>query len=114
MSNHSTMPLQLRELLTDDAASPFGEWFESLDAQAAAKLVTVTLRMEQGNLGGVKWFRGIGEYRIVWGPGYRIYLARDGVDTLLLLGGGTKKGQWRDVEQALIRWNEYKQRKARR
>jgi putative addiction module killer protein len=108
------MPHALRELLTDDGASPFGEWFESLDVQAAAKVVTATARMEQGNLGGVKWFRGIGEYRIDWGPGYRMYLARDGVDTLLLLGGGTKKGQWRDVEQALLRWNEYKQRKARR
>ena len=73
------MPLALRELLTDDGASRFGEWFESLDVQAAAKVVAATVRMEQGNL-----------------------------------GGGTKKSQWRDVEQALIRWNEYKQRKSRR
>lgn len=101
-------------MLTGDGASPFGERFESLDVQAAAKVVTATVRMERGNLGGIKWFRGIGEYRIDWGPGYRIYLARDGVDTLLLLGGGTKRGQWRDVEQALIRWNEYKQRKSGR
>src|SRR5688572_21185428 len=114
MSNHSTMPLELHELLTDDGASPFREWFDSLDAQAAAKVVTATLRMEQGNLGGVRWFKGIGEYRIDWGPGYRIYLARDGADTLLLLSGGTKKDQWRDIERALMRWNEHKRRKPRR
>jgi hypothetical protein len=35
--------------------------------------------MEQGNLSNVEWFRGIGEYKIDWGPGYRIYLAKDGL-----------------------------------
>jgi putative addiction module killer protein len=41
----------------------------------------------------VKWFDGIGEYRIDWGPGYRIYLAQDGADLIILYGGGTKKRQ---------------------
>jgi putative addiction module killer protein len=114
MSNHSTLPLELHELLTDDGASPFRDWFDSLNVQAAAKIVTATLRMEQGNLGNVKWFSGIGEYRIDWGPGYRIYLARDGANTLLLLGGGTKRHQWRDVERALSRWDEYRRSRSRR
>jgi putative addiction module killer protein len=108
------LPLELRELLTDDGTSPFGRWFESLDVQAAAKVVTATLRMEQGNLANVKWFSGIGEYRIDSGPGYRIYFARDGANTLLLLGGGTKRHQWRDVDRALSRWDEYKRSRARR
>ena len=114
MSNHSTLPFELRELLTDDGTSPFGQWFESLHVQAAAKVVTATLRLEQGNLGNVKWFSGIGEYRIDWGSGYRIYLARDGTNALLLLGGGTKRNQWRDIERALSRWDEYKRSKSRR
>ena len=65
------------------------DWMQS----AATKVTTATVRMEQGNLSNVKWFRGIGEYRIDWGPGYRIYLVKDGLKIIVLLGGGTKKGQ---------------------
>jgi len=70
-----------------------------------------TLRMERGNLSNLRWFRGIGEYRIDWWPGYRIYLARESSDTLLLLGGGTKKTQWRDIERSLAYWDSYQRRK---
>jgi putative addiction module killer protein len=59
----------------------------------------------------VKWFSGIGEYRIDWGPGYRIYLAKDGDRLILLLGGGTKKHQQADIERAKLMWAEYKMRK---
>ncbi|UFS71490.1 hypothetical protein LPW11_04650 [Geomonas sp. RF6] len=69
------------------------------------------LRMEQGNLSSLKWFRGIGECRINWGPGYRIYLGRDGERLIILLGGGTKKGQQKDIERAVALWGEYKARK---
>jgi putative addiction module killer protein len=64
-----------------------------LDAQAAAKVVTAKLRLELGNTASVKWFGGIGEYVIDWGPGYRIYLAPDGEALIILFGGGTKRGQ---------------------
>lgn len=47
--------------------------------------------MEQGNLSNVEWFRGIGEYKIDWGPGLRIYLGMDGLKIVILIGGGTKK-----------------------
>lgn len=47
--------------------------------------------MEQGNLSNVRWFRGIGEYKINWGPGIRIYLAKDGLKIILLISGGIKK-----------------------
>ena len=57
------------ELLLEDDTSPYAEWFETLDSVAAAKTVTAKLRMEQGNLSRVQWFRGIGEYKIDWGPG---------------------------------------------
>jgi putative addiction module killer protein len=60
----------------------------------------------------VKWIGTIGEYRIDWGPGYRIYIARDGETLLVLLGGGTKKRQQADKERAAALWAEYKARRA--
>lgn len=107
------MTLQVVELLREDGTSPYAEWFDRLDAVAAAKATTAKVRMEQGNLSNVQWFRGIGEYRIDWGPGYRIYLAKDGLKIIVLLGGGTKKGQQKDIERAVARWEDYKRRKAR-
>ena len=63
------MTFQILELLREDGTSPYAEWFDRLDAAAATKVATATIRMEQGNLSNVKWFRGIGEYRIDWGTG---------------------------------------------
>jgi putative addiction module killer protein len=54
----------------------------------------------------------IGEYRIDWGPGYRIYLARDGDALIILLAGGTKQRQQGDIDRARAVWAEYKARKA--
>jgi len=65
-----------------------------------------------GNLSSVKWIGAIGEYRVDWGPGYRIYLAKDGEALIILLGGGTKKRQQSDIERARALWAEYKSRKA--
>ena len=79
--------------------------------QAAAKVTTALLRLELGNLSNVKWFDGIGEYRIDWGPGYRIYLAKDGDALVILLGGGTKKGQQAVINRAKTPLQEYKLRK---
>jgi len=103
---------QVRELLLEDGSSPYADWFNSLPADAAAKVVTATLRMQQGNLSNVKWFRGIGEYRINFGPGWRIYLVTDGVQIIVLLGGGSKKGQQKDIHRAVELWDDYKRRKA--
>jgi putative addiction module killer protein len=106
------MTYRVQELLLEDASSPYADWFNELDAQAAAKVSVAKLRMEQGNLSNVEWFSGIGEYKIDWGPGYRIYLARDGKDLLILLGGGSKKRQQKDIDRALDLWGSYKRRKA--
>jgi putative addiction module killer protein len=107
------MVLEVLELLREDGTSPYAEWFDRLDAAAAAKVTAAKVRIEQGNLSNVKWLRGIGEYRIDWGPGYRIYLAKDGLRVIVLLGGGTKKGQQRDIDRAVALWEDYKQRKAK-
>jgi putative addiction module killer protein len=93
-------------------ASPYADWFNSLDAQAAAKVVTAKLRMELGNTSNVKWFAGMGEYVIDWGPGYRIYLAKDGDALIVLFGGGTKRRQQADIGRANAFHAEYKARKA--
>jgi putative component of toxin-antitoxin plasmid stabilization module len=61
----------IKELLLEDGSSPFGDWFLNLDTQAAVKVQVAIARMERGNLSNVKWFRGIGEYKINWGPGIR-------------------------------------------
>jgi putative addiction module killer protein len=65
-----------------------------------------------GNTSNVKWFSGIGECRLDWGPGYRVYLARDGQDLIVIFGGGAKKGQDADISRALELHAEYKARKA--
>ena len=68
-------------------------------------------RMESGNTSNIKWFDGIGEYKIDWGPGYRIYLTQDGKDLIILFGGGTKKKQTADIKKAKELFEEYKTRK---
>ncbi len=105
------MNCEIKELLQADGGSPFAKWFDSLEAVAAAKVRVAVGRMEQGNLSKVEWFRGIGEYKIDWGPGLRIYLAKDGLKIIVLLGGGTKKRQQQDIDQALALWEDYKRRK---
>ena len=101
----------IREYITDNGTNPFSKWFNKLNSQAAAKVAVALSRMETGNLSNVKWFKGIGEYKINWGPGYRIYLAKDGDQLIILIGGGTKKSQVRDIDQAIKLHQEYKQRK---
>ena len=106
------MSFQIKELLLANGDSPFAEWFGSLEAIAAAKVSVAVSRMEQGNLSKVAWFRGIGEYKIDWGAGLRIYVAKDGLRLIILIGGGTKKRQQQDIEQALALWSDFKRRKA--
>ena len=105
------MPIKVEEYLREDGSSPYKEWFDALDVQAAAKVVTAKFRLEQGNTSSVKWFDGLGAYVIDWGPGYRVYLAKDGETLIVLFGGGTKRGQQRDIDRAKFLLAEYKARK---
>jgi putative addiction module killer protein len=69
-------------------------------------------RVEVGNLSNVKTVgSGVFEYKINFGPGYRVYFGQDGERIVILLGGGTKQRQQNDVRLALSRWKDYKQRK---
>lgn len=105
------MKIRVEEYICQDGSNPYKSWFDALDSQAAAKIVTVKLRLELGNTSSVKWFDGIGEYVIDWGPGYRVYLAKDGETLIILFGGGTKRRQQKDIERAKSLHIEYKARK---
>ena len=69
------------------------------------------MRLTLGNTSNLKWFSGIGEYVINWGPGYRVYLAKEGTALIILFTGGTKHQQETDVERALGLYAEFKARK---
>ena len=103
--------MKVEEYLREDASNPYKQWFDGLSSQAAAKVTVAKLRMELGNTSSIKWFDGLGEYVIDWGPGYRIYLAKDGDTLIVLFGGGTKRGQQRDIDKAKELLTEYKARK---
>ena len=100
------------EYLDGSDRSPFRDWFNSLDAQTAAKINIALTRLANGNVSNVKGVgSGVLEVRANFGPGYRIYFGRDGNELVILLGGGTKRRQQLDIEAALVRWADYKRRK---
>ncbi|WP_438749843.1 type II toxin-antitoxin system RelE/ParE family toxin [Pararhizobium sp. O133] len=104
---------ELKEYIDVDGTSPFAEWFNDLDAQAAARVVVALNRLQRGNISNVKGIGGgLQELKIDFGPGYRIYFGIVRNVLILLLGGGTKKRQQRDIDDAHARWLIYKRRKA--
>lgn len=105
------MAFRLQEYLREDGASPYRTWFDELPPAYAAKVSVGVLRLSQGNTSGIKWFSGLGELRIDWGPGLRVYLAQDGDTLIVLFGGGTKATQEKDIERAKELLAEYKARK---
>jgi len=106
--------IALRGYIDASGYKPFADWLESLEASAAAKVTIALARMEQGNFSNVEGVgAGVYEYKIDFGPGYRIYFGKDGVTLVILLGGGTKKRQRNDIAVAQQCWTDYKRRKKR-
>ena len=104
--------IEVREYLDAGGRSPHAAWFERLNREAAVKVAAALARMQQGNLSNAKGVgAGVYEYRVDFGPGYRIYFGKDGGRMVILVGGGTKKRQQQDIHMALARWQDYKQRK---
>ncbi len=98
-----------------EGRSPFAVWFSGLNAPAAAKAAAALYRLEQGNLSNVKAVgKGVSEYKIDFGPGYRVYFGQEGNELVILLGGGSKRTQDRDIKTAQMLWQEYKAEKAKR
>ena len=90
--------------VTDTNKNPFNEWLLSLDRTARLRIEMRLDRIRTGNFGDYKSLgNGLYELRLFFGPGYRIYYGIVGEKVVLLLGGGQKRGQSRDIKKA----NEY-------
>jgi len=112
------MTIEFLEFLDDRGHSPYGKWFNKLNARAAARVTTAIDRIGRGLVTNIESVGGgVCERKINYGPGYRIYfgLETDGRVTkfVILLNGGTKRGQSRDIDLAKQYWKEYKSRKRR-
>lgn len=102
------MALTIREFVTADGRNPFRDWLETLDLRIKARIQARVLRFEMGNLGDHKSDGGgVWEARLMFGPGYRIYLGRDGFSIIVLLAGGSKSSQSQDITRAKGFWREY-------
>ena len=104
--------IDVREYLDIKGRSPYATWFDNLNAEAAAKIAMAVTRISLGNFSNVEGVgHGVFEYKLDFGPGYRVYFGKDGEGLVILLGGGTKKRQQRDINAALANWQDYKRRK---
>ncbi|WP_303831394.1 type II toxin-antitoxin system RelE/ParE family toxin [Asticcacaulis taihuensis] len=89
-------------MLTVRQTETFKKWLTGLkDAKARARIQVRMDRASLGNLGDHKFFEGIGEMRIDYGPGYRVYFVQEGRSIVLLLSGGDKSTQEKDIQKAL-------------
>ena len=89
------------------------QWLSDLrDFAARARVVSRLDRLKAGLLGDWKGVgEGVCELRIDYGPGYRVYYAQDGAALIILLCGGDKRSQAKDMERAHAYWKDYKARK---
>jgi len=105
-------PQTLKEYVTPDGKNPFRKWLHALrDVRARAKIRVRLNRVRLGNFGDAKPVGGgVSELRISHGPGYRVYFAREGSTVVLLLCGGDKSSQKRDITKAKEYWLDYQRR----
>src|ERR1035441_568968 len=107
--------IEILQYHTESGENLFAAWFKSLDKQTSLRIMAAVYRLEQGNFSNAKSVgEGVQEYRLDFGPGYRIYFGKDGEQIVILLAGGTKKRQQQDIDAARVRWANYKQRKKAR
>jgi putative addiction module killer protein len=80
----------------------FARWFSSLkDRTAQLRIQKRIDRLSVGLFGDAKYFSGIGELRVDYGPGYRVYFVQRGSEVVILLSGGDKGSQDRDIKRAI-------------
>ncbi|MGH7207452.1 MAG: type II toxin-antitoxin system RelE/ParE family toxin [Nitrospiraceae bacterium] len=105
-------PKELRVYVTVDGQCPFTEWLASLrNGKARAKIRVRLDRVSLGNVGDCHSVgEGVQELRIDYGPGYRVYFGQLGLTIVLLLCGGDKSTQAKDIDLAKHYWNEYGRR----
>ena len=105
-------PQTLQEYVTPEGKIPFREWLQRLhDVNARARVRVRLNRVRLGNFGDAKPVgNGVSELRVPYGPGYRVYFARAGSTIVLLLCGGDKSTQTRDISTAKDYWRDYRRR----
>ena len=104
---------EVRAYLDYRGRSLFSLWLDDLAPSTRSRIQRILERMAEGNLGDIRSVgEGVIERRADFGPGYRIYFARDGQQLIILLGGGDKSTQSNDIERAKERWRDYGMRKA--
>ncbi|MEM6427834.1 MAG: type II toxin-antitoxin system RelE/ParE family toxin [Deinococcota bacterium] len=98
---------------TRNAQEPFNDWLTSIkDRRTRARILSRLDRLEQGHYGDHKAVgQGVFELRYFFGSGYRVYFAEDGQAVVLLLCGGDKRSQQRDITTAQQYWQDYQDRK---
>ncbi|SIQ83094.1 type II toxin-antitoxin system RelE/ParE family toxin [Pseudomonas flexibilis] len=91
---------------SDNGIDIYQAWLDSLqDRSAKARITTRVDRAANGNFGDNEPVgHGVRELKIHYGPGYRVYFAVEGTKVILLLGGGTKKSQQKDIDEAVKVW----------
>ena len=104
--------LRVLEYLDDQGRSAYARWFDSLNHVAAAKVAAAVYQLAGGNFCNVKGVgSGVFERKIAFGPGYRVYFAKDGPALVILLGGSTKQRQGDAIAGAIKCWLDYRRRK---
>jgi putative addiction module killer protein len=105
--------VEVRQYQTADGGVPLSKWLDGLrDGRARARIVARIDRLSVGLLGDWRSVGdGVCELRIDYGPGYRVYYGQDGEALILLLCGGDKRTQAKDIEKAHGYWKDYKTRK---
>ncbi len=104
-------PRIIKEYIAEDGKNYFREWFDSLkDIRTQVKIDIRIDRLRLGNFGDAKGVGfGVHELRIHSGPGFRVYFGLDGNTLVLLLCGGDKGAQKKDIQKAVALWKEYKE-----
>jgi putative addiction module killer protein len=101
-----------REYIDESGHNRFRRWLDDLDDAALARVLVSLERLSDGNLSQIKGVgAGVSELKINFGPGYRVYFGWDGDVLIILLGGGTKARQQKDIVQAQQDWIAYKRRR---
>jgi putative addiction module killer protein len=100
-------PKKIVHYITDNDGDPFADWMEEINGKIFDVVNIRLKRVADGNFGDAHGVGdGVSELVIDFGPGYRVYFGQDG-HTVVLLTGGTKRTQTKDIARAKVLWKEY-------
>jgi len=107
--------IEIREYVDVLGRNFFERWLKKQDVMTRTRISVALGRVEAGNLSAMKGIgAGLSEIRLNFGPGYRLYCGMDSDVLVILLGGGTKRRQQADIEEAGLLWQEFKNRKGKK